>query len=121
MFFTGCSFGFAMAPSQAAALATVSPALTGQASTLLNTLRQAGAAAGVAVLGTVLGATRPGPLDLGGYRLALVAAACLMTVGVAFSAKVRDRDAAATMAGGPDGPGAPGGPDGFAEPVPEAA
>jgi EmrB/QacA subfamily drug resistance transporter len=118
MFFTGCSFGFAIAPSQAAALATVSPALTGQASTLLNTLRQAGGAAGVALLGTVLGATRPGHDDLAGYRLALVAAACLMTVGVAFSARVRDADAAATMADGPDGPDAPGG---FAEPVPEAA
>jgi EmrB/QacA subfamily drug resistance transporter len=118
MFFTGCSFGFAMSPSQAAALATVSPALTGQASTLLNTLRQAGAAAGVAVLGTVVGATRPGPLDLTGYRLAFVAAACLMTVGVAFSFRVRDADAAATMAGGPGGPDAPGG---LAEPVPEAA
>jgi membrane dipeptidase len=112
MFFTGCSFGFAMAPSQAAALATVSAALTGQASTLLNTLRQAGAAAGVAMLGTVLGATQPGPADLAGYRLAFFAAACLMIVGVAFSAQVRDVDAAATMA---DGPG------GFAEPVPEAA
>jgi EmrB/QacA subfamily drug resistance transporter len=121
MFFTGCSFGFAMAPSQAAALATVSPALTGQASTLLNTLRQAGAAAGVALLGTVLGVTRPSPLDLTGYRLALVAAACLMAVGVALSSKVQDADAAATMAGGPSGPGGPGGSDGVAEPVPEAA
>jgi EmrB/QacA subfamily drug resistance transporter len=118
MYFTGCSFGFAMSPSQAAALATVSPALTGQASTLLNTLRQAGAAAGVAMLGTVLGATRPGPLDLTGYRFAFVAAACLMTVGLAFSSRIRDADAAATMADGPDGPDAPGG---FAEPVPEAA
>jgi hypothetical protein len=72
----------------------------------------------VALLGTVLGATRPGPDDLSGYRLALVAAACLMTVGVAFSSRVRDADAAATMADGPDGPDAPGG---FAEPVPEAA
>ena len=62
MFFTGCSFGFAMAPSQAAAMATVSAAQTGHASTLLNTLRQAGGAAGVALLGTVLAATRPGPL-----------------------------------------------------------
>jgi EmrB/QacA subfamily drug resistance transporter len=119
MFFTGCSFGFAMSPSQAAALATVSPALTGQASTLLNTLRQAGAAAGVALLGTVLGATRPGPLDLTGYRLAFFAAACLMIVGVAFSSRVRDADAAATMADGR--PGGPGGPGGFAQPVPEAA
>ena len=102
MFFTGCSFGFAMAPSQAAALATVSAALTGQASTLLNTLRQAGGAAGVALLGTVLAATSPGPLDLAGYRLALIAAACLMALGALFSSRVRDADAAPTMADGPD-------------------
>ena len=112
MFFTGCSFGFAMAPSQAAALATVSAALTGQATTLLNTLRQAGGAAGVALLGTVLGATQPGPLDLAGYRLAFLAAACLMALGAMFAARVRDTDAAATMA---DGPGS------LTEEVPEAA
>jgi EmrB/QacA subfamily drug resistance transporter len=102
MFFTGCSFGFAMAPSQAAALATVSAALTGQASTLLNTLRQAGGAAGVALLGTVLAATSPGPLDLAGYRLALIAAACLMALGAVVSSLVSDADAAPTMADGPD-------------------
>jgi EmrB/QacA subfamily drug resistance transporter len=102
MFFTGCSFGFAMAPSQAAALATVSAALTGQASTLLNTLRQAGGAAGVALLGTVLAATSLGPLDLTGYRLALIAAACLMALGALFSSRVSDADAAPTMADGPD-------------------
>ena len=112
MFFTGCSFGFAMAPSQAAALATVSPALTGQATTLLNTLRQAGGAAGVALLGTVLGATQPGPLDLAGYRLAFLAAACLMALGAMFASRVRDADAAATMA---DGPGT------LPEEIPEAA
>ena len=70
MFFTGCSFGFAMIPSQTASMATVSAALTGQASTLLNTLRQAGGAAGVALLGSVLGATGAGSQDLSGYRLA---------------------------------------------------
>jgi len=112
MFFTGCSFGFAMAPSQAAALATVSPALTGQATTLLNTLRQAGGAAGVALLGTVLGAAQPGPLDLAGYRLAFLAAACLMVFGAMFASRVRDADAAATMA---DGPGT------LPEEIPEAA
>jgi len=112
MFFTGCSFGFAMAPSQAAALATLSPALTGQATTLLNTLRQAGGAAGVALLGTVLGATQPGPLDLAGYRLAFLAAACLMVFGAMFASRVRDADAAATMA---DGPGT------LPEEIPEAA
>jgi EmrB/QacA subfamily drug resistance transporter len=97
MFFTGCSFGFAMSPSQTAALATVSAAQTGQASTLLNTLRQAGGAAGVALLGTVLGATGAGPADLSGYRLAFAAAACLMVFGVAFSTRVSDADAAPTM------------------------
>jgi hypothetical protein len=67
----------------------------------------------VALLGTVLAATRPGPVDLSGYRLAFVAAACLMVVGGLLSARVRDVDAAPTMAHGAGG--------GFAEAVPEAA
>jgi EmrB/QacA subfamily drug resistance transporter len=98
MFFTGGSFGFAMSPSQAAGLATVSAAETGQASTLLNTLRQAGGAAGVALLGTVLGATGAGSADLAGYRLAFLAAAALMLLGAGFSSRVSDADAAPTMA-----------------------
>jgi EmrB/QacA subfamily drug resistance transporter len=98
MFFTGGSFGFAMAPSQAAALATVSAAETGHASTLLNTLRQAGGAAGVALLGTVLGATGASSADLAGYRLAFLAAAGLMAIGAGFSSLVSDADAAPTMA-----------------------
>jgi len=98
MFFTGGSFGFAMAPSQAAALATVSPAETSHASTLLNTLRQAGGAAGVALLGTVLGATGASSADLAGYRLAFLAAAALMVIGAGFSSLVSDVDAAPTMA-----------------------
>jgi EmrB/QacA subfamily drug resistance transporter len=98
MFFTGGSFGFAMSPSQAAGLATVSAAETGQASTLLNTLRQAGGAAGVALLGTVLGATGASSADLAGYRLAFLAAAGLMLLGAGFSSLVSDADAAPTMA-----------------------
>ena len=98
MFFTGGSFGFAMAPSQAAALATVSPAETSHASTLLNTLRQAGGAAGVALLGTVVGATGASSADLVGYRLAFLAAAGLMVIGAGFSSLVSDVDAAPTMA-----------------------
>jgi EmrB/QacA subfamily drug resistance transporter len=113
MFFTGCAFGFAMIPSQTASMATVSAALTGQASTLLNTLRQAGGAAGVALLGTVLGATGAGPHDLSGYRLAFGVAASLMAIGAVFSAWVHDADAAATMADDRGG--------GFPEPLPEAA
>jgi predicted MFS family arabinose efflux permease len=98
MFFTGCSFGFAMAPSLAANMAKISSAETGHASTLQNTVRQAGAAAGVALLGTVLGASGAGPHDLVGYHLAFLAAAALMVGGVISSAFVNDADAAATMA-----------------------
>jgi EmrB/QacA subfamily drug resistance transporter len=98
MYFTGCSFGFAMSPSQTANMATITPAETGHASTLQNTVRQAGAAAGVALLGTVLATTRAGARDLAGYHLAFLAAACLMVLGVAFSCFVNDADAAPTMA-----------------------
>lgn len=101
MFGTGCSFGFATIPSQAANMAMVSAAATGQASTLVNTLRQAGGAAGVALLGTVLAVTGAGPDNLAGYRLAFAAAAGLMVIGGVCSAFVNDADAAATMASTP--------------------
>jgi MFS family permease len=110
MFGTGCAFGFAMAPSQAAAFATVSAAETGHATTLLNTLRQAGGAAGVALLGTVLAVLHPERADLSGFRVAFAAAACLMVIGVVFSSRVSDADAAPTMAA-----------DDFPNAVPEAA
>ena len=98
MYLTGCSFGFAMAPSLAANMAKISAADTGHASTLQNTVRQAGAAVGVALLGTVLGVTGAGPRDLAGYHLAFLIAAAVMALGMAFSAFVTDADAAATMA-----------------------
>jgi len=111
MYFTGCAFGFAMAPSLAANMAKISPAETGHASTLQNTVRQAGAAAGVALLGTVLGASGAGPHDLAGYHLAFLAAAFLMAGGVIVSTFITDDDAAATMAVVP----------GAADPLAEAA
>jgi EmrB/QacA subfamily drug resistance transporter len=98
MFFTGCSFGFAMSPAQTANMAMITAAETGQASTLQNTVRQAGAAAGVALLGTVLAATGAGARDLAGYHLAFIAAAGLMALGAAASSFVDDADAAPTMA-----------------------
>jgi EmrB/QacA subfamily drug resistance transporter len=110
MFFTGASFGFAMSPSQTAGMATISAAQTGQASTLLNTLRQAGAAVGVALIGTILGASHAGPADLTGFHVAFAFAAGLMVLGVICSAFVRDSEAAATMAG----------PEAADAPVPEA-
>ena len=97
MFGTGMSFGFSMAPAQTAALAAISMAQTGRATTLFNVQRQAGSAVGVAVLATVLAATRPVPPDLGGYHLAFVVAAAAMAVGAVIASAVRDADAAATM------------------------
>jgi EmrB/QacA subfamily drug resistance transporter len=113
MFFTGCSFGFAMAPAQTANMATVTPAEAGHASTLQNTVRQAGAAAGVALLGTVLAATGAGAADLAGYHLAFIAAAGLMALGALASSFVNDADAAPTMAVTPR--------NSAADPLPEAA
>jgi predicted MFS family arabinose efflux permease len=114
MFATGACFGFAMAPSQTANMATVSAADTGHASTLLNTMRQAGAAAGVALLGTVLAVSHAGRGDLTGFRVSFLSAATLMLLGTIFATFVQDSDAIATMrGGGPDEP--------VAESYPEAA
>jgi predicted MFS family arabinose efflux permease len=98
MFFTGCSFGFTMSPAQTANMATVTAAETGHASTLVNTVRQAGAAAGVALLGTVLAATGASARDLAGYHLAFIAAAGVMALGMLAASFVSDADAAPTMA-----------------------
>jgi len=97
MFCTGFCFGFAMAPAQTAALATISMADTGMATTLFNVQRQAGQAIGVAVLATVLAATRPVPSDLDGYHLAFRVAALAMAGGAAIASRIRDADAAPTM------------------------
>lgn len=98
MFFTGCSFGFAMSPAQTANMATVTAAETGHASTLVNTVRQAGAAAGVALLGTVLAATGASARHLAGYHLAFIAAAGVMALGMLAASFVSDAAAAPTMA-----------------------
>jgi hypothetical protein len=79
----------------------------------VNTVRQAGGAAGVALLGTVLAATGAGASNLAGYHLAFLAAGGLMVLAAAFASFVDDADAAPTMAAGPRG--------GAAEPVSEAA
>jgi EmrB/QacA subfamily drug resistance transporter len=114
MFCTGGCFGFAMSPSQTANMATVSAAQTGHGSTLLNTLRQAGSAAGVALLGTVLTTTHASRVDLAGFRVAFATAAALMLLALVISSFVRDADAAPSMRG--SGPGKPA-----PAPVPEAA
>jgi EmrB/QacA subfamily drug resistance transporter len=113
MFCTGCCFGFAVSPSQTANMATVSAAQTGHGSTLLNTLRQAGGAAGVAILATVLTTSHASRADLSGFRVAFATAATLMLLALLLSSLVQDSDAAASMRRGD--------PDALATALPEAA
>jgi EmrB/QacA subfamily drug resistance transporter len=101
--------GFSMAnvflPAQTAAFATISPAETGQASSLFNATRQTAGALGVAVLGTILvsvgithrtaaGGVEP---NLLAYHLAFFTAAGLTVIGAVFALRVHDGDAASTM------------------------
>jgi predicted MFS family arabinose efflux permease len=105
MFLLGVGIAYVFLPSQAASLATVSPADTGQASTLSSVQRQLGSALGVAVLSSVLAAVGPTRLDAAGqgqphlvaYRAAFLTAAALAVAGAGFALRVPDRDAAATM------------------------
>jgi EmrB/QacA subfamily drug resistance transporter len=104
MFGLGLSMGQVMVPNQAASFAQISPADTGRASTLFNTMRQVGSAVGVAILSTVLiavgstqaagGATHP---NLRAYHLAFAAAALFALAAVGFSVTIHDSDAAATI------------------------
>ena len=66
-------------------------------------------AVGVALLGTILGVTGAGALDLAGYHVAFLVAASVMALGVIFSYFVNDGDAAATMAAVPRDGASPGG------------
>jgi len=105
MFGIGFSMANVFLPAQTAAFATVSPAQTGQASSLFNATRQTAGALGVAVLGTILvsvgitsrapsGAVRP---HLLAYHLAFFVAGGLTLIGAGFALRVHDGDAASTM------------------------
>jgi EmrB/QacA subfamily drug resistance transporter len=103
----GLGFGMAnvFLPAQTAAFATVSPAQTGQASSLFNATRQTAGALGVAVLGTVLASvgitsrTASGTIGphLLAYHLAFFTAGGLTLAGALFALRVHDGDAASTM------------------------
>jgi EmrB/QacA subfamily drug resistance transporter len=99
--------GYAMAnvfvPTQAVAFARISPADTGQASTLFNAQRQLGSAVGVAVLSSVLaavGAThqlagRAAP-NLTAYHAAFLTASGLAVLGAVVALSIHDADAEKT-------------------------
>jgi EmrB/QacA subfamily drug resistance transporter len=104
MFLLGLCWSQAMVPLQAAAFATITPAATGAASTLLNTARQLGMAVGVAILSTVASAVgltqqvagRTAP-HLAAYHAGLAAASVIALLAAGAARFVDDSAAAATM------------------------
>ena len=115
----GLSMAQVFVPVQAASFATITPAATGRASTMFNTVRQLGGAVGVAVLTTVI--VLIGPVhrvgghevaNLTAYRVAFLAAAAVCLCAVACSLSIHDADAASTI---PARRSRRGRPDGEAE------
>jgi EmrB/QacA subfamily drug resistance transporter len=117
MFGLGAGVACVFIPAQAASMATISPAQTGQASPLFNAGKQLGGAIGVALLASVLAAAGPtraaaGPVvaNLTAFHAGFLVAAAVAGASVAVALGIRDADAAATMAPGP-GRDAAGEPD----------
>jgi predicted MFS family arabinose efflux permease len=104
MFLLGLMMGQIFVPTQAASMAKISPADTGRASTLFNTVRQVGSAVGVAILSTVLisvgsahaagGDSHP---NMRAYHFAFATAAVFAIAATAFSLSIHDADAAETI------------------------
>jgi EmrB/QacA subfamily drug resistance transporter len=100
-FALGVFVAFIMLPTQTSAFAQITPAETGQASAIFNTLQRAFASLGVAVLATVLSLgggdvvhQRP---SMAAFHWVFAANVALATVGAALSLRVRDADAASAM------------------------
>jgi MFS family permease len=105
----GYSVAHVMAPIQAAAFATISPAATGRASGFFNAARQLGGAVGVAWLTTIMIAVgvevtagSHGSIDLAPYHVAFACSAGLALLNAAFSTTIKDADAASTMRAVPE-------------------
>jgi EmrB/QacA subfamily drug resistance transporter len=97
----GLSAGQVFVATQAVSFAMISPAASGQASTLFNVGRRLGGAVGVAVATTVI--VLVGTSAAGGgtapiaYRTAFLVAAAINLLGLWPARAVRDRDAANTI------------------------
>jgi EmrB/QacA subfamily drug resistance transporter len=100
----GLSMAQVFVPVQAAAFATITPAATGRASTMFNTIRQLGGAIGVAVLTTAIVLVHPvhvvaghlGP-NLTAYRVAFLVAGAICLLGLTAALRINDADAARTI------------------------
>jgi EmrB/QacA subfamily drug resistance transporter len=104
MFTLGLSMAQVFVPVQAAAFATITPAATGRASTMFNTVRQIGGAIGVAILTTTI--VLVGPVHLVGghavanltaYRVAFLVAAAICLLGLTSALRIKDADAARSI------------------------
>lgn len=97
----GIGMGFVSLSLQAAMFATIGRSDMGRASALYITQRQVASALGVAILATVLssGVVATTTPSLGAFQDAFLASAALVFCGAASALRVRDSDAAATMAG----------------------
>jgi EmrB/QacA subfamily drug resistance transporter len=100
----GLSMAQVFVPVQAAAFATITPAATGRASTMFNTVRQLGGAIGVAVLTTAIVLVGPVHLvaghlaaNLTAYRVAFLVAAAICLLGLPAALRINDADAARTI------------------------
>jgi EmrB/QacA subfamily drug resistance transporter len=100
LFGMGLGVGQVFVAAQAVSFATISPADSGQASTLFNVGRRMGGAVGVAVCTTAIVLVGPsGGVDPLAYRVAFVVAAAINLLGLWPAWGVRDRDAANTIPG----------------------
>jgi MFS family permease len=103
LYFMGFAVGQVFVATQAASFATISPAASGQASTLFNVGRRLGGAIGVAVSATAImlvsthAAPGGGQTDPFAYRIAFLGSAALNLLGLWWAWTVRDRDAASTI------------------------
>jgi predicted MFS family arabinose efflux permease len=104
MFLLGLSIAHVFVPTQAAAFATISPAATGRASTLFNTARQVGSAAGVAILTTVIAGVGVTHVvnghvtaNLAAFHWGFGTAAIIALLAAVVASRINDADAASTM------------------------
>jgi EmrB/QacA subfamily drug resistance transporter len=104
LFAMGMGVGQVFVGGQAISFATITPADTGRASTLYNTVRQLGGAIGIALLTTVLVLIGPTHLVDGhvatnfvAYQVTFLVAAAVCLGGLPWSLSVNDADAAHTI------------------------
>jgi len=107
MYIRGLGFGVMLIPLQAATFATISPQMTGRASSLFSSGRMVAQSLGVAIVATALttllsnhdaiqGSATPAAVDA--YQEAFIVAGVMTLLALPVTFFIRDRDAAASMA-----------------------